>query len=166
MRTRLCITHWVLAWVLAILSASASAEGMGFKLVESSALDELWVNLGSKSQHFNEVAELNDDNFGLGVEYRFSTVSSFTLGEYLNSGWRKSEYLGFYWQPVTLGSVRLGAAIGAMNGYLHLNHGREFIGVLPAASWDYQRVGINLLYVIPNGETIGALSVQFKFKLY
>ena len=118
-----------------------------FQMVEAKPLNEVWLNAGFYSYHFQRDKGLNDSNPGLGAEYRFSTVSSLTAGRFYNSERRYSNYLGIYYQPFTIGPVRLGAVIGGFNGYPKAFNGGWFLAAIPAASFEYRRVGVNLTIV-------------------
>lgn len=137
-----------------------------FKVLENQPLQELWVNPGFYSYHFQRDKGLNDSNPGIGAEYRFSTVASATAGRFYNSDRAYSNYAGVYYQPVALGPFRLGAVVGGFNGYPKMRDGGWFLAAIPVLSFDYQRVGVNLSFVPSYKDRLyGALSVQLKFKL-
>src|SRR5512133_3816651 len=101
----------------AMISALPTAHAQGFTVTESKPISELWINPGLYSVHLQRDKGFNDNNIGFGAEYRYSTVSSVTAGVIDNSDRQTSHYLGWYWQPVSLGPVRLGGVAGAMDGY-------------------------------------------------
>lgn len=71
---------------LALSPALSAAETLGiFTVVESKPVSELWLNPGFYSYHFQRKKGFNDSNFGLGGEYRYSTIGSVTLGAFENS---------------------------------------------------------------------------------
>ena len=150
-----------------MLSASASAETFGpFDIVESKPVSEYWANAGFYSYHFQKDKGLNNSNYGLGLEYRYSSVSSFTLGTFYNSDRQTSHYAGWYWQPLAAGPVRFGAAIGGFDGYPRMHNGGWFLAVIPVASIDYERVGMNLIFIPTYKDRLyGALSFQLKLRL-
>lgn len=78
-----------------------------------------------------------------------------------------SHYAGLYWQPFTLGSLRLGGILGVINGYPKANNGDWIPFILPVASYEYKRIGINLT-LIPTFRDIvyGSLTLQLKFKIF
>lgn len=149
-----------------ILNTPIHAEQLINK-IESEPLSELWMNVGFYSRHFQRDKGLNDRNPGLGVEYRFSTVSSLTAGRFYNSDREYSNYVGLYYQPIALGALRLGLVGGAFNGYPKHENGDWFLAALPVASIEYRRIGVNLA-VIPSykDRLYGALSLQLKFKAF
>ena len=137
-----------------------------FGTIESKPISETWLNVGFYSAHFQRDKGLNDSNPGLGVEYRYSTVSSLTLGRFYNSDREYSTYAGVYYQPWRIGPVRIGAVAGAFNGYPKMREGGWFLAAIPVASMDYGRMGLNLS-VVPSykDRLYGAISFQLKFKL-
>lgn len=130
-------------------------------------VEELWLNPGFYSYHFDPDRHLNNNNLGLGLEYRYSPENSITAGRFNNSDRQISTYAGWYWQPFTIGSVRLGAMVGIINGYQKANNGDWIPLILPVASYEYKRIGINLT-VIPtyNDVIYGALTLQLKVKIH
>ena len=133
---------------------------------EDTPLNELWLNAGFFTYHFQNNLHLNSNNLGLGGEYRYSTTSSILLGEFHNSDWHTSDYAGWYWRPVTAGSLSFGAVMGAIDGYPKFANGGWFPMLIPAASYDYKNIGANIV-VIPNykEQLHGGISLQFKVKL-
>lgn len=154
--------------VAGLFSASAHAESDDLiKIADAQPISELWLNPGFLSYHWQRDQNLNGDNFGLGAEYRFSTVASFTVGEFRNSDRASSKYVGGYYQPIAIGPVRFGAALGAFNGYPKMKNGGWFLAAIPVASYDYERVGLNLSFVPSYKDRLyGALSFQFNFKVF
>lgn len=158
----------VLAAALLACSAGARAElANPFNLIESAPLHQVWINGGFYSYHFNRDKDLNGSNGGIGAEYRFSTVSAVTVGRFYNSDRAYSNYAGMYYQPFALGPFRLGAVIGAFDGYPKTRDGGWFPAVIPTISYEYQRVGLNLAIVPSYKDRLyGALSFQLKLKVF
>lgn len=150
------------------ISTVSAAETLGpFVIIEPKPISELWLNPGFYSYHFQKDKGLSNSNFGLGGEYRYSTVSSITLGSFYNSNRRTSHYAGWYWQPLALGLVRVGAVVGVMDGYPRTNNGGWFPTAIPTASFEYKSVGANLIFTPSYRDRLyGALSLQLKVKLY
>lgn len=149
-----------------VLVAFAS-EAETFSLIESKPISELWINPGTYSYHFQRNRGLNNNNFGLGGEYRYSTVSSLTLGVFENSDRQTSHVAGWYWQPVGFGPARLGAVFGAMDGYPKMRNGGWFVAAIPTASIEYRNIGANIMFVPAyKGRLYGAISLQLKLKMY
>jgi hypothetical protein len=147
-------------------SAHAEPDDL-FTLIDAKPISEVWLNPGFLSYHWDRDKDLNGDNYGLGAEYRFSTVASVTAGEFYNSDRAHSEYLGLYYQPIGIGPVRFGAAFGGFNGYPHEKNGGWFLAAIPAASYDYKNVGLTVSFVPTYADRLyGSLSFQFNLKVY
>jgi len=156
--------------ILGLATFSANAKENTFsaiQYVDPKLLDELWINTGFYSYHFERDKNLDDNNLGLGLEYRYSTTNSITAGRFHNSDRQISSYAAWIWQPYALGPLRLGALIGAIDGYPKANNGGWFPLALPVASFEYKYVGLSLT-VVPSYQDIlhGSLSLQLRFKLY
>lgn len=168
---KLTMTFTRLAAVLLILSSlpltsSAEPATLYYK-IEDEPINEVWLNPGFHSYHFQTDKSLNNNNDGLGVEYRYSTISSVMAGRFNNSEREQSSYVTWLWQPVALGPVRLGAMLGAINGYPRVDKGNWFPIILPVASYEYKFIGVNLTYVPTIQDALyGAISLQLKIKVY
>jgi hypothetical protein len=151
-----------------ILCSAAHAEQTAlFETIESKPLSEVWLSPGFYSYHFQRDKGLADGNPGLGAEYRFSTVASLTVGRFYNSDRQYSNFAGVYYQPFAIGKVRLGAVVGAFNGYPKAFDGGWFPALIPVASFDYERVGINVSIVPSYKDRLyGALTFQLKLKVF
>lgn len=151
--------RWGFMWVacgLALFSPSLLAQWSS---------ERLWVNPGFYSAHFDTHRGLRNANPGLGLEYRIDDAWSATAGRYLNSDDTYSNYIGAYYQPWRLGSVKLGAAGGLFSGYPKAFNGGWFPAVLPTASWESRHWGLNVAIVPALKDRLyGALSVQLKFR--
>jgi hypothetical protein len=149
-----------------LIGATGAVMADTFNTIESAPLNETWLNGGFYSYHFQRNKGLNDSNGGIGAEYRFSTVASVTAGRFYNSDRYYSNYIGAYYQPWSIGPVRIGAAIGAFDGYPKMRERGWFPAVIPTLSVEYQRVGLNL-GIVPSykDRLYGALSFQLKVKL-
>ncbi|HEU4853657.1 MAG TPA: hypothetical protein VFT37_16035 [Telluria sp.] len=151
----------------AILIAGMLAGGVAVAgTIESKPLSETWINPGFATVHFDSNLGLNGANKGIGAEYRFSTVASVTAGRMLNSDRKYSNYVGVYYQPWSVGMVRLGAVVGGFDGYPNMRDGGWFPALIPTASIEYQRVGLNVGF-IPSykNRLYGGVSFQLKFKI-
>lgn len=149
-----------------LASLSLLAHANPFAIIESQPKSELWVNPGFYSYHFDRDEGLDDTNPGIGAEYRFSTVASATVGRFRNSDREISNYAGVYYQPFSLGPMRLGAVVGAFNGYPHMRDGGWFPALIPVVSVEYERVGVNFAIVPKYKDRLhGAFTIQLKFRL-
>jgi hypothetical protein len=152
---------------LLALGLVGAAQANPFETIENKPLNELWVNGGFYSYHFQRDKGFDDTNPGWGAEYRFSTVASATAGRFHNSDRAMSSYAGIYYQPWSIGPFRLGAVIGGFNGYPKMRDGGWFLAAIPVLSVEYERVGVNFAIVPTYKERLhGAFSVQLKLKLF
>ena len=161
------VSNRLIAVGMALIPAISAAESQGyFAYVASRPISELWLNPGFYSYHVQRNKGLNDNNIGLGAEYRYSTANSVTLGVFENSDRQTSHYAGWYWQPLGLGPVRIGAVVGAIDGYPMWNGG-WFVAVIPAASIEYSSIGANLL-LIPSykNKLYGSITFQLKLRVF
>jgi hypothetical protein len=128
---------------------------------------ELWLATGFATYHFLSDLDLNGRNPGIGVEYKFREDASVTAGRFFNSDREHSRYVGVLYQPWTVGGVRLGAVLAAFDGYPKMRDGGWFLAPVPAATFEYKKVGINVA-VVPTykNRLHGGISVQLKFKLW
>ncbi len=145
----------------------SAAHAQQFDYLTAAPISEFWINPGFISHHFQTDKGLNNNNYGLGAEYRYSTTSAFTAGEFYNSDRQTSHYAGWYWQPVSFGSLRLGGVVGAFDGYPKMLNGGWFPAVIPVISYEYKSVGANIA-IVPTYQNrlYGAISVQLKVKLF
>ncbi len=161
---RTCLRAALTVFVCGFGSA-AMAEDLIAK-VEAKPLTELWLNPGFYSYHFQRDKGLNNSNYGFGAEYRFSTVASVTAGRFYNSDRKYSSYLGIYYQPFTVGPVRIGAVVGGFDGYPKMRDGGWFLAAIPMLSYEYGRVGLNVAIVPSYKDRLyGAISFQLKLKV-
>ncbi len=152
--------------VLSIAAPAASAESTATTLeLEPVSRSQLWLNVGGFSRHLQRSAGHNENNLGLGLEYRTSPEISFMAGSYYNSVRKNTTYAAVNWQPWTMGPFKIGAAVGLMNGYPAMNRGGNFFAALPMATYEGRRFGINV-GLIPSIKNVdGAVIVQFKVRV-
>ena len=149
------------AWACAtVLCGAAQAdEGAFFEA------KRLWLNAGFYSAHFDADKGLRNANPGLGFEYHINEDWSATAGRFINSDSAHSNYLGAYYQPWRLAGAKLGVVGGAFDGYPKAFNGGWFPAVLPVASWEGERFGLNLMLVPPLKDRLyGAVSFQLKYR--
>jgi hypothetical protein len=155
-------------YLLALLSAAPLAHGADFfTKIDPAPTSELWIDTGFYTAHFDGDKNLNNNNKGLALEYRFSGTLAATGGRFYNSDRAWSNYAGVIWQPYAVGPVRVGLALAAFDGYPKTRNGGWFPGVIPTLTYEYQRVGVNV-GIIPNykDRLYGGISFQLKFKLF
>ena len=120
---------------------------------------EVWLNVGGFSRHFSRGNGYNENNLGLGAEYRTSPEVSYMAGAYYNSVRKTTSYAAVNWQPWQVGPFKLGATVGVMDGY-------TFFAAVPMATWEGKRYGINIGLIPSMGQIDGAVIVQFKLRVY
>ena len=126
----------------------------------------LWLNAGFYSAHFDTDKGLRNANPGLGFEYKLDGSWSATAGRFINSDNAYSSYIGAYYQPWTLAGIKLGVVGGGFNGYPKAFNGGWFPALIPVATWEGQRFGLNVALVPPLQDRLyGALSFQIKVRL-
>lgn len=126
---------------------------------------EVWINVGGFSRHFARHNGYNENNLGLGAEYRTSAELSYMAGAYDNSVHKTTSYVAVNWQPWSLGPIKLGGTLGVMNGYPSLAKGGTFFAALPMATWEGKRYGVNVGIIPSMGKVDGAVIVQFKLRV-
>ena len=155
----------MLTLALAAVAPLAHADGV-FSRVEPAPLKEFWLDSGFATYHFDRNKDLNGGNGGLGAEYRFRGDLAATAGRFYNSDRQYSNYVGAIWQPYAIGPVRLGAVIAGFNGYPQMKGGGWFPALIPMATIEYRRFGVNIGFVPSYKDRLyGGISVQLKFKL-
>ncbi|RJP65162.1 MAG: hypothetical protein C4535_15815 [Comamonadaceae bacterium] len=127
---------------------------------------EVWLNVGGFSRHFSRGKGYNENNLGLGAEYRTSPEVSYMAGAYYNSVRKTTSYAAVNWQPWQVGPFKLGATVGVMDGYPSLADGGTFFAAVPMATWEGKRYGVNIGLIPSVGKVDGAVIVQFKLRVY
>ncbi len=151
--------------VILFFPFTAHAETFAAKQVVDTT-NELWLASGFISYHFQTDKQLRNDNAGLGLEYRYSPNSAIAVGRFNNSDWQTTRYLAWQYQPIKLGPINFGAAIGLFDGYPKVNKSGWFVAVIPALSLTHKRFGANLAVVPTYRDKLhGSISLQLKFKL-
>ena len=156
------------ASVLACLAAPAAAQEL-YGLLEPLDPPEartVWVDTGFATYHFNRNKKLNGANHGLGIEYQIRGDLALSGGRFYNSDREWSNYAGFLWQPLTYNRWRYGVVVAAFNGYPRMRGGGWFPAAIPAATYDFERIGVNIGFVPSYKDRLyGGISLQLKFKL-
>jgi hypothetical protein len=147
------------AWALIISTSSIQSC--------SAAQNELWVNTGGFSRHFQDNGR-NETNLGLGVEYRIRDDVSVMAWQHKNSLGLRTRYVAVNYQPLQLGPIKIGASVGVMDGYPHMKNGGGFFAALPMATYEGDRFGLNFGVIpnIPSQGVEGAFVLQLKFKAF
>lgn len=160
----------ILGITLCLVACPAKADEVASSAIETidvKPIEELWLNAGFYSYHFERNKNLDDNDIGLGVEYRYSSINSVTAGRFHNSDRQISSYAAWLFQPYHWGNIRLGLLLGVINGYPKANNGDWFPLALPVASFEYKIVGFNFTAVPTYQDMLhGSLSLQLKVKVY
>ena len=124
--------------------------------------ESVWVSPGFYSYHFKRDNGLRDSNPGLGLTLRYSESSAIVLGRFRNSDDAMSTYLGYLYLPYRLGTMRLGVALAAFDGYPEMQDGKAFLSVIPTLGFPGKRFALNV-GIIPEikDRVHGAVSLQF-----
>lgn len=123
-------------------------------------------NLGPKDHNFQET------NHGIGLEHELSPKLSLALGEYSNSLYSHTDYLGVLWYPYRCGPFKFGTFAGQVTGYSSQRLGHPI--AIPTITYQGNGWGINLealalppltdhYMAMDNHESIFA--VQFKVRI-
>lgn len=133
----------------------------------SPATSSLWVNIGGFSKHFEDNGR-NETNLGLGAEYRFRDDLSVMAGQHKNSLNLRTRYAAVNYHPFSIGSVKIGASVGVMDGYPAMNKGGAFFAALPMVTWEGERFGANFGVIpnIPSQHVEGSFVLQIKFRAF
>ena len=131
----------------------------------------VWLNPGFYSYHFDQDADLRENNVGFGAQVELKRNHVLTAGTFLNSDDERSRYAGYEWRPLHWQPAKLhlsaGLIIAALDGYPRAENGGWFAAVLPVVSVEWKRLGVNLT-VVPETEDrlYGAIAIQFKFRVW
>lgn len=151
-----------------VVCGAAHAQSMDFSLPtfeQPFDVRKTWINLGFYSAHFDRHQGLEDKNPGLGFEYPLNDIYRVTAGTFHNSDRRQSHYLGLYVLPAEVYGVRLGAVMGAFDGYPNYRNGNWFPALIPTAAIEGKNWGLNVAYVpTVRNRLYGALSFQLKYR--
>lgn len=132
----------------------------------------LWLESGFWSHHKEprKVGSYRENNYGLGLEWQFAQSWQLNAGHYRNSVNRPSNYLQVGWSPLNWSPAEdltftAGASAGVVNGYPKIHEG-YFPTLIPMASVEWRRVGVNLLYIPSVGRIHGAYAAQLKLRAF
>lgn len=128
----------------------------------------LWISAGMISYHFNREASHRDLNWGYGIQSDLSDDVSVLGGNFINSKYVRSNYLGMAWQPLKWHSAKIGFVFGAIDGYPDVHHGQPFIAAMPCVSIHNDLVGVNVTLVpyYSNSMHSSAISAQMIVRIW
>lgn len=115
--------------------------------------------------HFHAVAIHADAGFrgdtpGVGILCR-ENYAILGAGVFSNSIGKVSKYAAIGVQPIEIGSVKVGAYFGVVDGYVY-NEGKPFVFGAGFVSWRLDKIELNLS-VIPLVEGVTPFTVGFSF---
>ena len=125
-----------------------------------------WVNAGFYTYHFEKDKQLENTNLGLGIEVPIDSTYALTAGRFHNSDNAKSNYVGMYVMPYSLGSAKIGAVVGAFNGYPNAYDGGWFPALIPVMAFEGSQLGLNVAFIPTVANKLhGGVSFQLKYRL-
>lgn len=148
--------------------APHAAAGAEFK-------QQLWLDSGFWSHHTrsntNSGKPYREHNAGLGLEWHFKPQWQVNAGHYRNSLDEPSNYLQLGWMPLSWSpagdlKLELGGSVGVVNGYPGIADRGYFPSLVPVATVEWRRVGINFVYIPSIGRIHGAYAAQLKFLVF
>ncbi|HYP69824.1 MAG TPA: hypothetical protein VEP93_03020 [Variovorax sp.] len=149
----------------AILASMAAWPALGQAQEASSFLSRLWINPGFYSAHFDRDKSLEDQNWGLGVEYVLNDQWSLTAGAFRNSDRERSHYVGAYFMPFEWQGLKFGAAAGAFDGYPNYKDGGWFPALIPTVAYESSYWGLNVGFIPSYKDRLhGAITFQLKVR--
>ncbi|MDM0012344.1 hypothetical protein QTH87_07845 [Variovorax sp. J22P168] len=128
-------------------------------------IEQVWINPGFYSLHFDRNKGLEDANYGIGIEWPIDRTFSVTAGAFRNSDRERSHYLGLYVMPFEFHGVKFGAVVGGFDGYPNTNNGGWFAALIPTAAIEGRHWGLNIA-IVPSirNRLYGAISFQLKYR--
>ena len=165
-RQPLAVMQVYVAALLISLASASFAQTTSPSSGEEHKLPAIWINPGFYSAHFDTDKGLRNSNPGFGVEVAINQDWSATAGEFINSNDARSNYVGAYYQAWHIASWKFGVVGGAFNGYPNAFNGGWFPALLPVATWEGERLGLNIAFVPPLQDRLyGAISFQLKLRV-
>ena len=119
------------------------------------------------SHHFEDKEKLNNDNYGIGLQFDLKKNLSVNLGQFKNSDYRNSNYLTSSYYFHSLYDFKLGFLIGGFDGYPNENSGNFFLAALPVINYKKKYFQLNFSYVPKiNNHLKSAAMIQILFPIY
>jgi hypothetical protein len=158
--------------------AADGGDGLAGLIENRLSLTTGFLSHHTAKRHSADHRGWNENNTGIGFEYRLNDNLDLAAGVYKNSVYRNSRYLQLVYTPdftqLHLGPVAIdaGVAVGVADGYPKRNHGHCAPAILPVVSVAMplpggmfaRSLGLNFTYVpsLTSAGTAGAFAVQAK----
>ena len=131
------------------------------------AAADVFISPAIFSYHFEDKEKLNNDNYGIGLQFDLKKNLSINLGQFKNSDYRNSNYLTSSYYFHTVSDFKLGVLIGGFDGYPNENSGNFFLAALPVINYKKKYFQLNFSYVPKiNNHLKSAAMVQILFPIY
>jgi len=165
----LAVRH--LKTIVLVCSTLAGANAFSEESYPEKTYPTVWLNPGFYSYHFDQEADLRENNIGFGAEMELSRNHVLTAGTFLNSDDDRTRYGGYEWRPLhwhpAKTDVSAGLIIAVLDGYPRVREGDWFVTVLPIVSLQWKRIGFNLTAVPTIKDKLyGAVAIQFKLRIW
>ena len=119
------------------------------------------------SYHFEDKEKLNNDNYGVGLQFDLKKNLSINIGQFKNSDYRNSNYFTSSYYIHSVSDFKLGVLIGGFDGYPNENSGNFFLAALPVINYKKKYFQLNLSYVPKISNNLkSAAMVQILFPFY
>jgi len=128
--------------------------------------DDLWVSAMLFSRHYGpNSADLNEKNYGVGIEYAWAENARWVAGGYRDSHDQVRRYGGltvdFPWKA---GPVSVAIAMGLINGSGPGGPPGPWAFIAPMVKIEGDRLGANIFFAPPSTGTPGFVALQAKFR--
>ena len=131
------------------------------------AAADVFISPAIFSYHFEDKEKLNNDNYGIGLQFDLKKKLSINLGQFKNSDYRNSNYLTSSYYFHTVYDFKFGVLIGGFDGYPNENSGNFFLAALPVINYKKKYFQLNFSYVPKiNHHLKSAAMVQILFPIY
>ena len=131
------------------------------------AAADVFISPAIFSYHFEDKEKLNNDNYGIGLQFDLKKNLSINIGQFKNSDYRNSNYFTSSYYIHSVSDFKLGVLIGGFDGYPNENSGNFFLAALPVINYKKKYFQLNLSYVPKISNNLkSAAMVQILFPFY
>jgi hypothetical protein len=158
-------------WRALVLVGAASWAAAAQADTQPGHAEQVWLNPGIYSLHFDSDKGLRNNNIGFGAEVMLTRDHVLMAGTFINSNRARTRFGAYQWRPLhwQFSGVDVGAgiAIGAFDGYPNYRDGGWFVAPLPLLSIEGKMLGANLsLIPTVKNRFDGALAIQVKLRVW